>query len=125
MGEGNGTTRASERNGRRGSASSDRQIARAVKERLRVTFQIANYPAVSGWVCGVDDYHWVVATEQGTTLLIHKSCPLVTITTTSLDDANLKRGALESITQATEPFRNRVLADHYGQKTPETRSESA
>lgn len=124
MGEGENMGRAETRgSGRRGSSTSDKQIARAVKDYLRVSFKMfSDSPPISGWVCGADDYHWVAYTEQQMTLLVHKSCPLVTINNTPLDEMRMDEEMREKIREAVDPYRNYVMANFYGH---ENRSQSA
>lgn len=50
---------------RRGSEVSDKQIAQAAMNGRRVTFRfVSTQPSqeVTGYVVGMDDYHWMVAT---------------------------------------------------------------
>lgn len=57
--------RSSETRQRRGSEVSDKQIAQAAINGRRVTFRfLSTQPSqeVTGYVVGMDDYHWMVAT---------------------------------------------------------------
>lgn len=73
-----------------GSAVSTKQIAWAAVNERCVTFttSVGEY---SGYVIGMDDYHWVIADPDGggthfKTRLIHKGlAPVVTVTDKTLD----------------------------------------
>jgi hypothetical protein len=74
-----------------GSAMSDKQIARAAVQGQRLIFRTVAFTPMDGYVVGMDDYHWLIASpgEQGEpveTTLIHKTCPLVSFTDTYLAD---------------------------------------
>lgn len=62
-----------------GSSTSAKQIASAAVHGRRVTFVYVSGPhSISGYVCGQDDYHWLVAVPDRerkiiTTTLVHKS----------------------------------------------------
>jgi hypothetical protein len=77
---------------RSGSAMSDKQIARAAVEGQRLIFRTGAWTPVDGYVVGMDDYHWLIATvgdestDPVSTTLIHKTCPLVSFTDTYLAD---------------------------------------
>lgn len=65
---------------------SDKQIARAAVNGQLLEFTTGVLMPIMGYVVGMDDYHWLVAMpsddgEHGLpvrTVLVHKSCPLVT-----------------------------------------------
>lgn len=68
---------------RRGSSSSDRQIAYAAQEKRIVIFHTV-MRIVHGWVVGLDDFHYVVVEPgEDRVVLIHKSCPLIVVGDTS------------------------------------------
>lgn len=75
---------------RSGSAVSTKQIAWAAVNGRCVTFT-TSVGEFSGYVIGMDDYHWVVADPDGggthfKTRLIHKGlAPVVTVTDKTLD----------------------------------------
>lgn len=107
------TVRATER---RGSAASDKQVHRAVKEWQKIIFFPQMGPTVEGWVIGLDDYHWVVFDTHGHTVLVHKSCPSLRIT--DVEPEALGEPKATKIREAGEPFRNHVLSEHFGQDQP-------
>lgn len=68
-----------------GSAMSDKQIARAAVEGRKIVFYSGVLMPVEGYVVGMDDYHWLIATPSERdlgvqTALVHKTCPLVSFT---------------------------------------------
>jgi hypothetical protein len=76
-----------------GSAMSDKQMARAAVDGRMLVFRTGVLVPLEGYVVGMDDFHWLIATpanldegEPVLTTLIHKSCPLVTFTETYLVD---------------------------------------
>lgn len=75
-----------------GSAMSDKQIARAAVNGQRLIFRTGAWTPLDGYVVGMDDFHWLIASpgdltgEPVTTTLIHKTCPLVSFTDTYLAD---------------------------------------
>lgn len=70
---------------RRGSTASDKQLGRAAAEGKSARFYTdgVEKPPVLGYVVGMDDYHWTVATVAtdgiGVVTLVHRSCPLIAI----------------------------------------------
>jgi hypothetical protein len=78
-----------------GSAMSDKQMARAAVSGQLLVFRTGVLMPMEGYVVGMDDFHWMVATpsneaegEGVQTTLIHKTCPLVTFTEQYLVDEN-------------------------------------
>jgi hypothetical protein len=65
----------------RGSANSSKQLAHAAVRGSSITFKMVNDENITGFLVGMDDYHWVVVasgTEQVS--LVHKaSAPVVKI----------------------------------------------
>lgn len=99
-----GQGRSSGASERRGSTASDKQIWRAVAEERFVRFHsFSDYPPVDGWVMGLDDYHYVVAQGDGSVLLVHKACPVVTITGNTLADQT--PAVQKRVRSLTGPFR--------------------
>lgn len=75
-----------------GSGMSDKQIARAAVEGRRLIFRTVAFTPLDGYVVGMDDFHWLIASpgeldhEPVFTTLVHKTCPLVSFTDTFLVD---------------------------------------
>lgn len=71
---------------------SDRQLGRAAVEHRRLIFHPADHESIPGYLVGMDDFHWLVATpasdvdKHHLTVLIHKSCPLVAFSHVFLDE---------------------------------------
>lgn len=118
MSEGSGTAVAgaaekSATNGRRGSRFSDKQIARAVKDRRAIEILSPNGESlVTGFVYGMDDYHLGIAdVATGATTLVHKaSAGLIRF----LSPVDSYPGWVQDI---CEPFRDRVMKEQFGQQT--------
>jgi hypothetical protein len=67
------------RNGKRfgGSSMSTKQLARTVQDGRMVTF-IHQVGERTGYLCGMDDFHWMIVTPECRTHLIHKgSAPFI------------------------------------------------
>lgn len=75
---------------------SDRQIARAATSGRSLTFGFIGAESLTGYVVGMDDFHWLVAhhteTSKPTISLVHKgSAALITISPESdLLDSGIK-----------------------------------
>ncbi len=92
-----------------GSSASDKQIAHAVKDYRMVTFFPSGAQAVKGWVAGMDSYHWVVVEEDLTTILVHKSCPVVRFNHYTLNPDNMD----EPLQERLRSFRQHILSAHF------------
>lgn len=76
-----------------GSAMSDKEMARAAVEGREVVFFPSDRLTVAGFIVGMDDFHWKVACPRFSTsyetyttqviALVHKSCPVVQIGSSS------------------------------------------
>lgn len=97
---------------------SDRQIAYAATAGRKVTFTSvqSTIQPITGYVCGSDDYHWLVAyccddnTGQITTTLVHKGlAPTVTISPVSTleHEPPAIRAAVEGVGRGFWLFCNR------------------
>lgn len=58
----------------RGSTMSSKQLARTVVDGRRITLvpNAANAPEITGYLCGLDDYHLFVVLPDGEKLLVSK-----------------------------------------------------
>jgi hypothetical protein len=56
-----------------GAALSIKQLAHSVKDGRQVRFHLTTGDEIIGYVCGMDDYHWMVVTSSGTKHLLHKA----------------------------------------------------
>lgn len=74
---------------KRGSSVSDKQIARAASEGTQTVMFLGNAGGeITGYVVGMDDYHWLLASvSEGLQIvhLVHKTCPLVSFLPLGLD----------------------------------------
>lgn len=66
-------------------------MARAAVDGRMLVFRTGVLMPMDGYVVGMDDFHWLIATpadshEPVQTTLIHKTCPLVTFTDHYLAD---------------------------------------
>lgn len=94
---------------RRGSEASDRQIHAAVKEQRRIEVDLPSGP-ISGYVMGMDDYHWVIAASSGQTYLVHKSAPCLVVTSVTIAE---DPDATPDLMTKVDAFRRWVLKHVY------------
>lgn len=114
---------------------SDRQIAYAATAGRKVTFTSvqALHPPITGYVCGSDDYHWLVAytdetSENVTTSLVHKGlAPTVTISpvSTLADEPPAIRAAIEGIGRGFWLFCDKTYFGKDGQVPEQSGTVSA
>ena len=78
---------------RSGSRNSSKQLAFAAVRGSLISFKPVDMEPVSGYLVGIDDYHYVVAVPDQTSAkitLIHKQCPFVSIGNNSdLENASI------------------------------------
>jgi hypothetical protein len=94
---------------RLGSSVSTKQLAYAVKERRQITLQPAAGQPITGWLCGLDDYHYFVVDSDGAQYLVHKTGTVVQLhaeTSTPPDQ----------VCPVFEPFRESVLRNQFSQE---------
>lgn len=113
---------------RSGSSMSDRQIAYAAVAGRKVAFTPLTGDSVEGYVCGADDYHWLVVTVKRyedlpegefsiTNTLVHKSAPTVSISpvSTLADEPPVIRAAVEGVGRGFWLFCNKT---YFGKDEP-------
>lgn len=94
---------------------SDRQIERSVLDGKKITATLASGHEVVGYVCGKDDYHWMlVALNAESTMLVHKSAPLIHINGRSTLD---EEPAVEDLKKIIDPYRKAVQRAFNGSST--------
>jgi hypothetical protein len=87
---------------RQGASVSTKQLTFAAADGRRLTFDTLG---LSGYLVGLDDYHYLVAVLDGTgqnisdVALIHKSTPLVRISLTAMlaDEGDLVQDAVNNL----------------------------
>lgn len=95
-----------------GSSMSNKQLARTVLDGKPVTFRFAKDDQVTGYLCGMDDFHWLIIESSGEKHLIHKgSAPRITLgdSASYADEANIK-----ILEQVIGPFRRYVEQTFFG-----------
>ena len=84
---------------------SSRQLARTVLDGRLLRFSLTSGSAIEGYLCGMDDYHWMVVTSSVEKHLIHKGATThVTLLDASYDTEE-KHADLEAI---VGPFRRHL-----------------
>lgn len=81
---------------------SSKQLARTVLDGKKVTFRVANEEPVTGYLCGMDDFHWMVLTADGEQHLIHKTAPMISLSSVATYADEPGREQMEKI---IGPFR--------------------
>ena len=83
-------------------------MARTVLDGKQVTFKWPSSGAeITGYLCGMDDFHWMVIEPSTTKHLVHKgSAPLISFAGTKTYDDEPNRKALE---QVIAPFRTALV----------------
>lgn len=89
---------------------SEKQIAHAVREGRKVTVYLPSGREVSGYVMGMDDFHWALCTADLDVLLVHKSTDAIRIHTHTTFKTESK---VEEIEERVAPFRDWVLKNHF------------
>lgn len=86
---------------------STKQLARTVLDGRKVTFNLG-FEVVTGYLCGMDDFHWAVITPHAQVHLVHKSAPLASIESQASYANEPTRAALEKV---VGPFRATLTED--------------
>jgi len=106
-------SRGSQRDSRRGSSATDKQIYAAVKDEKIVTFVLANGHRITGFVMSVDDFHWVVYEPRHSRVTsVHKTCPYFFVPDQAETISDFPAEA-EEIRKRTAAFQDYVLKNHY------------
>lgn len=114
-----------------GSGMSTKQLAYSVLHGKKVTATCTTGQTESGYLAGMDDYHWFVLVPDGSNVrqvLVHKTAPHVEISTAPTyddEDGDLLR-VMEPIIR---PFRDK-LSERYQQRPvrglpPDERSKAS
>ena len=95
---------------------SSKQLAKTVVEGRMVTFWFTTtLEPITGYLCGMDDFHWMVVTPHDEKHLVHKSAALVDLHTESTYGDEIMRPLLDDVVQ---PFRGWVERTFFGVKSP-------
>jgi hypothetical protein len=96
-----------------GSSLSTKQLGFAVKEGRQVHFEFPDREPITGYICGMDDFHWMVITPQGNKKLIHKgSASAIELPNEATYDTEPQKELLDSVVL---PFRRWVLRTLFDQ----------
>jgi hypothetical protein len=88
-----------------GSSVSTKQMAYTVRDGRKVTFLFENLPPVSGYLAGMDGYHWLVITPDLYILLIHKTSACVHLGKLDQESSLKTEENKDEIERLTAPFR--------------------
>lgn len=108
----------------KGAAMSTKQMARTVQDGKKVHFRWhPDADGIEGYLCGMDDFHWMVVTPEGRTILVHKgSAPIIDIATEATLHDEPGRAALEAV---ITPFRKAMQREHNLRPVADSTKESA
>lgn len=99
-----------------GNGLSSKQLARTVIDGKRVTFRVGPEAEVVGYLCGMDDFHWMVVTPDTQVHLVHKGqASIITLADESTYEGEPQHEALEKI---VAPFRAFVQGSFFGRAQP-------
>ncbi len=97
-----------------GSEMSSKQLARTVIDGRILTFHLLTGDSINGYLCGMDDYHWMIVTTDGGKHLIHKgAAALIKIASEPTYD---EKHRSESIEEIILPFRRLVEREIFGRE---------
>lgn len=100
-----------------GSGMSSKQLARTARDGKLLTFHLATGETIQGYLCGMDDYHWMIVTTDAVVHLIHKGgAILIDIASTSTYSDKHSSPELDKI---IAPFRRFVQENYFGVKVAE------
>lgn len=100
---------------RTGAALSTKQLIRTVLDGRKVTFHLHGGLEVTGYLCGMDDFHWMVVTPGGEQYLIHKaSAPLIDLSDSAKKYASEPSEVHRRLEKVVGPFRRYVEVEFFG-----------
>lgn len=105
---------------------STKQLARTVLDGKRLRFRVPadnlHHPFLEGYLCGMDDFHWMIVTPEGHTHLIHKgSASVITI---GDEPAYADEDRHDELEKLVGPFRTWVEQAIFG-RDPQPAREAA
>lgn len=85
---------------------SRKQLTRTVLDGRKVTMSFPSQESLTGYLCGMDDFHWLLVTPEVKKHLVHKGAPQ----TVSLHDEPTyeQERQRESLEAVVEPFRTHL-----------------
>jgi hypothetical protein len=102
---------------------SSKQLARTVMHGRAITFRFPSGEDITGYLCGMDDFHWMVVTADCQKHLIHKgSASVITLADTDSYDSEPRRDEMEEV---IGPFRRFVSEAYFGRRPASASSERA
>jgi hypothetical protein len=88
-----------------GSSVSTKQMAYTVRDGCKVTFLFEHLPSVSGYLVGMDGYHWKVITPDLDIYLIHKASACVNLGKLNQESSLKTEENKDEIERLVVPFR--------------------
>lgn len=103
-----------------GSEMSAKQLARTVRDGRLVSFRFPTSEVIEGYLCGMDDFHWLVVTPAGSKHLIHKgSASIIDLSDHPSYSDEPNRPELERV---VAPFREHVEETFFGRQPASDRT---
>lgn len=101
---------------------SSKQLARTVLDGRQITFRVSG-EQITGYLCGMDDFHWMVVTPLGNKHLVHKgSASVIDLADYSSYEREPNHALLEEV---VGPFRRYVEAKFFGRQGAPASDERA
>lgn len=94
-----------------GSEMSSKQLAWTVVDGRLLTFHLLNGDSINGYLCGMDDFHWMIVTVGGKKHLIHKAAAALIDIASEPTYGEHRSSALEEV---ISPFRQVVERGVFG-----------
>jgi hypothetical protein len=102
----------------RGSALSTKQMAKTVVEGRIVEFHMPDASVHSGYLCGMDDYHWMIINREMVKSLIHKAgAPRIVLPDVDSYD-EIPPEIRDKMEVLVAPFRDYVQRTYFGRTEP-------
>lgn len=89
---------------KQGSTMSSKQLAMTVVKAQQITITTSTGDVVSGYLGGMDDFHWMVVDLNADVVLVHKSAPKIEINSGCESYSELPNHTL--IEKIVRPFRD-------------------
>ena len=83
----------------------------SVKDRKAVRITLVTGEVLTGWIYGVDDYHWGLVEADGSTHMVHKTAPCLSVVDASIGD--LREEYRSEVEALADPFRRYVMKHHF------------
>lgn len=106
-----------------GSAMSSKQLAHTVKDGKQITVCLPGQEAITGYLCGMDDYNLMLITPSGSKALVHKTGAIIFLSEHATYEDEPQRDVLDAV---VAPFRRFVESTYFSRDSaPASERQSA